>query len=383
MRVSFLCISLEPGRDGVGDYVRQFARHLTREGHICQLLALADPFVSEPVSSIESQEGFEVARLPLAMWNEGRIEWAEESLSRFAPDWVSLQMVCYGYESRGLLLKSGQRFEKLGRIGRRHVMFHELWIGESTTADLRSRMTGRLQKRLLLRANRRWAPDRVHTSNEVYRELLGRAGVRAKLLPLPGNVPVDTRMSTSEARHWLVERLGLARPSLLAGVFGSIHPEWNDPRWLEACVEWSRRVDRTTVVIQIGRPGRAGEAAWNTLRQHFSGRVEMHALGELPPDEVSRALLALDFGVATSPWALIGKSGAAAAMLDHGLPVVVTRNDYALRNGPTPEPEPHPLLVRFHDVETFAKLDGLRRAHSSRDPGDIYRAFLESLVIHV
>jgi hypothetical protein len=383
VRIAFLCISLEPGRDGVGDYVRQFAGHLTRAGHICQVLALADPFVTQPVKSLDPTDGYEIARQPLALWNGGDTRWAEEALARFAPDWVSLQMVCYGFESRGLLMKSGRLFEKLGRFGNRHVMFHELWIGESAGADLRTRALGGLQRRLLLRAIKRWAPRSAHTSNGVYRELLGRAGINAGLLPLPGNVPVASNVTPREARSWLLDKLGLrdetALPLLVAGVFGSIHPEWRDSRWLDAFSGWAQQLGRKPVVLQIGRAGRSGEAVWKSLCQQFGGRVEMHALGELDAADVSRALLALDFGVAASPWALIGKSGAAAAMLDHGLPVVVTRDDFDLRNGPTPEPEAHPLLVRYAGPQTFSQLDGLKHAQASNRSPDVYRTFLESL----
>ena len=42
-----------------------------------------------------------------------------------------------------------------------------------------------------------------------------------------------------------------------------------------------------------------------------------------------------DLGIASHPWALIGKSGAAAAMLEHGLPVLVPRDDWRLRGAST------------------------------------------------
>ena len=39
---------------------------------------------------------------------------------------------------------------------------------------------------------------------------------------------------------------------------------------------------------------------------------------------ISQVLRVLDFGISTTPWRAFGKSGAGAAMTDHGLPVVVT-----------------------------------------------------------
>ena len=47
--------------------------------------------------------------------------------------------------------------------------------------------------------------------------------------------------------------------------------------------------------------------------------------GKLDPPEISRALQSSDFGLAVTPLHLLGKSGAVAAMREHGLPVVVNR----------------------------------------------------------
>jgi glycosyltransferase involved in cell wall biosynthesis len=379
-KIAFLCSSLEAGRDGVGDYVRQFAQNLTREGHRCQLIALADKFVRSPSVSTDTQHNFEVVRIPADHWNSADTRVAEDALSAFAPDWLSLQMVCYGYESRGLLLRSARSFERLRRFARGHMMFHELWIGESAEYGIKERCVGWLQKKLLLRATRMWSPDVIHTSNPLYGELLRRNGIQAAELPLPGNIEVSATDS-SAARRWLLERAGLRsdESAVLAGVFGSIHPEWRDSAWLSSLHEHCRGTNRRPVVIQIGRAGSRGEAIWKELQLKFQDRVEFRAVGEIPAAEVSRALLALDLGIATSPWPLIGKSGAVAAMLEHGVPVIVTRDDFRLRRGTAPEPTPHPLLHRFDGGFTDRSW---RQALGKRPPrprSDIYRLFLESL----
>ena len=64
---------------------------------------------------------------------------------------------------------------------------------------------------------------------------------------------------------------------------------------------------------------------------------------------------AADFGVAASPWSIIGKSGSAAAMLDHGLPVIVTRDDFRPRVHAVQPPTTDPLVHR-HDDTLEAKL---------------------------
>src|SRR5262245_1939760 len=101
MRITFLCGSFAPGRDGVGDYVGQFARNLSSLGHTCQVIALADRHAA--AGSVTVVDAFEVVRVPVERWHAGDIATAAAAMRRFAPDWTSLQMVSYGYEPHGLL----------------------------------------------------------------------------------------------------------------------------------------------------------------------------------------------------------------------------------------------------------------------------------------
>jgi hypothetical protein len=351
MRISFVCGSFEPGRDGVGDYVAQFVRALHSRGHELQVIAAADKYARG--SAVEWFGSAEVVRLPAERWARGEIEPLLRALRRFGPDWASLQMVLYAYERRGLLLRSPARLAQLASLARQsHVMFHEVWIGESVGCTLRQRAIGWTQKQLLVRAMQSWAPRVVHTSNPTYRELLRRAGIAAQLLPLPGNIPIVAGHDSASARTWLLRRIGLAdadRQLLLAGVFGSIHGAFAEAQWLaplrEACVAGGRRL----VLVQLGRAGPRGASLWQEVRAAAGAGVRLAELGELPADEVSIALQGLDLGVATTPWGLIGKSGSVASMLEHGLPVCVPCDDVQLLVGDTPEPLASPLLQRCDD----------------------------------
>ena len=52
---------------------------------------------------------------------------------------------------------------------------------------------------------------------------------------------------------------------------------------------------------------------------------------ELPPAKISNELQKCSFGVSTTPYDVLGKSGATSAMLEHGLPI------YAYDDGDTPK----------------------------------------------
>jgi len=382
MKISFLCSCIEPGRDGVGDYVRQFARTLASRGYACQIVALCDPYVSAPSGDSLQGSTVEIVRIPSTYWQAGDIGAADAALRLFEPDWTSLQMVCYGYEPRGLLLWSGSRFERLrpGR-GRGHLMLHELWIGESLDYGIKDRAVGWIQKQFLLRAFRAWAPEVTHTSNPTYRELLLRNGIIAGELPLPGNIRI-VPAKPGFARRWVEQRAGLdaiAPDALFAGVFGAIHQHWADFSWVGRLAQACDSAGRHLVVLQIGRKSEVGAEIWRALSGLRTRGVRFVELGEMEEDGVSLALQAIDLGIATSPWALVGKSGAVAAMLEHGLPVAVTTTEHRLRFGATPEPAPHARLYRFDDRFLARVATGsLRRAEPCAD-GGVYDRFLESL----
>jgi glycosyltransferase involved in cell wall biosynthesis len=379
MKIAFLCSTFEPGRDGVGDYVDRFASFLSGTGHSVQVVALADRFAAAPVTRATPGNRFELVRIPASAWFGGDTSTAEQALQRFRPDWLSLQMVCYSYGRSGLLLRAQRSFARLSRFGRRHIMFHELWIGEAEQCGLQQRALGWLQKRLLLRLTRSWNPLAAHTSNPLYCELLRSSGIHAQILPLPGNIPIAD-MHGADARGWLLQRLAAPSASaLLAGVFGALHPGWAQASGLSELEQTCRRLQRQLLVVHFGRPGAEGDAVWSHLTRELGKRVEFARLGELPAPEVSRVLQGLDLGIATSPWPLIGKSGTVASMLEHGLPTVVTRCCYGLRRGAAPPPAPHPLLYRFDD-ELIGKLArGELRRQAPRPREHMYHEFLASL----
>ena len=74
-------------------------------------------------------------------------------------------------------------------------------------------------------------------------------------------------------------------------------------------------------ILVIG--GLRERTALDLLRRE-AGRHGMivEETGRLPVEKLSRELQAASCGVATTPYDALGKSGAAAAMLEHGLPVI-------------------------------------------------------------
>src|ERR1017187_3346588 len=174
MRIVFACSSVEPGLDGVGDYARRLAGEFTRQGHQASIVALNDSFVDAPTDETQEIEGvlIQTLRLPRkSSWGE-RTAHSRKWVDHFAPDWVSLQFVGYGFHSKGLPVTFASRFMDATGPRRVHLMLHELWVGEELDASWSRRATGLLQRLTILRLVRQLRPAVIHTQAEPHRALL-------------------------------------------------------------------------------------------------------------------------------------------------------------------------------------------------------------------
>jgi len=371
MKLLFLCTSLEPGRDGVGDYTRLLAEACLEAGHSCRLIALNDSFVTR--GGVEWQHGrnhdLQCLRLSTdEAWHE-KLSAAQAVIHEFAPDWISWQVVPYGFHPKGLMPHELNAFSILGRNRFVHLMLHELWIGLSRGEPLKNLAWGSLQRRRLLHFMRAISPSLVHTSNPVYQTVLAREGCSSHILPLFGNVPISEIIpSVPGNQEWV------------GGIFGTVHPQFKADPCFNVLSEGAKASGRRLRILGMGRLGSYGEELFAKLKSEYKGQLDASVVGEKEPAELSRLLQTLDFGIGTHPWALLGKSGAVAAMLDHGLPVIVPRDDWILRVRPLPVPAIDRLAVKLSDMpaELMAGRLARKRAPAARLP-EVANLFTESL----
>ena len=325
MKIAFITSCLEPGKDGVGDYTTLLAGECARRGHATRLVALNDPHLDCPEAGAGS-----LRLASKSPWKE-RVESAGEFLRAFAPDFVSLQFVCYGFHARGTDPALASRFRAIIGAAPVQIMFHELWIGAGKGARLKDRLTGAIQRACLLR------------------------------IPMPSP---DTKARVRGDK-------------LVFGMFGTLHPIWPPEPLFSTLLTPGKKIE----VVHIGRMGTPGEALWEKLTEDYAGVIEFRKAGELPPEKIAEVFRSeIDYGIATTPWELIGKSAAAAAMLEHGLPVIVNRDDWEI-DAPVETGAHPPLLIKM-DRELPQKLDAARREEpvsflpgvATRFLGDLERA---------
>ncbi len=255
---------------------------------------------------------------------------AREFLGEFRPDLLSLQFVGYGFDPRALPLGLAAKLRTLAAGIPWHVMFHELWI--EPEGGWTHRVLSRLQKAHLVDLWRSLGPKLVHTSNENYARRLAEAGISASVLPLFSNIErVDPDPTLRKTLVRGVDPRLDANEVWVFVFFGTIHPGWDVEEFLKRVSEAARKAGKqASLFLSIGKNSGRGAEIWNSMQALKTDSLLFCKIGELSAADVSRHLQAADFGVATTPLGLLGKSGSAAAMASHGLATVVPPVDVVL-----------------------------------------------------
>lgn len=343
MRIALLTGSLEPGRDGVGDYTRTLASACTERGHATALLSLGEPAEVAPCPG-----GAEL-RLTRAQWHRDGRAAAFARLESFRPDVTSLQFVPYSFDPRGLFHDCVPGLARLMAVApRRHVFFHEIWIGSHVGAAPPQRLVGWLQRRAVRALLRALRPAAVHTSVDYYRAALATLGQPAAVLPMFGSVPRGGAPAP-------VPALAAVPPdALVCGHFGTLHPDWDCARFFATFAGHAHRLGRPAWFVAAGGLG-AGAARFAQLAHAHAGAVSFLALGRLTVAELATAFARFDFAATSVPWNILGKSSAAAALREHGVQVVATSAGRPPRFGAWSEPAGEAGFVPFfHDAALLA-----------------------------
>ena len=338
MRVLFLCGSLEPGRDGVGDYTRRLAAELIRGGHQAAGISLNDHRIDTAARS-EQYDGntpVPVLRLSAKERWESRALAAQNWTRDFNPDWISLQFVPYSFDRRGLLIAALKPLRQIISDRRLHVMLHELWVFPWLRTKLSDRLVGMAQRWTLRRMLRKLRPKKISTQNSFYRDAVAGWGLEVSLLPLHGNIPVvNSPGAVSEfgRRHHLPPG-NSPGGSVAAGFFGSIRDDIDCLPLLKKLAAAARSEGRRLCICSAGHIGERGVRLWNAWQEALGPNAEFRLLGSLSNEEVSYYLQSLAFGLTSYTTEFVEKSGAVAAFLEHGRRVVLAQRHYLSPDAP-------------------------------------------------
>ena len=321
--ILFLCGSAEPGRDGVGDYSRRLAAELIRRGIRATVVATHDAGAAAVRQEIQDDEGtsLEVVRIPAATPEVDRLNRLQTIVDRFAPQWISLQFVPWSYSRSGIPRSFARTLGRLRSDAPFEIMFHELWLRNRAAGDLKGRLTGILQRQVVLKLVRDLPAKIVHTHIPINRDELAGRGIPTRALPLFANIGVaaypESKVSPKpDGTYRVVFFSRLESPPPVQDV-------------LRAVSLWCHKTSlRLEIVLLGGGKAKVSAAAADIKRAVPDASVL--AVGYLPADEISGWLSTCDLAISPIPRHSQGKSGTVAAFLEHHLPVIspVVRQDY-------------------------------------------------------
>lgn len=297
MKIVFILGKYRPNKCGISDYVKLLTKKIGINSEIksfCPSTALSKIFNS-----------------------------AEEV------DLYSIQFTPYLFSSNRLAKKRLPILARALRGKKLHINFHEIWIGAYPDASWRERTIGWFQKREILNFIHTTKPSVITCSNSAVMDRMEQAGINVKYLYLFGNIPY----SQIEKDSCLNE--------LQVAFFGTSYDKFPYELLAKKLKEISESLDRHVHIKLIGRQRERNGLEHIKKISRINGFI-ITQIGECTASEISKEFQNCDLGVSTTPYDISGKSGATAAMLEHGLPVL------AYDDGDTPK-EKLFVMEQFED----------------------------------
>lgn len=340
----FFCGSLEPGKDGVGDYTRRLAAELSGQGHTVSLIALNDPHISRFHNEKQALENKElnVTRFPAGYPMSASSSKLKQLIAEFNPSILSLQFVPFAFQPKGLPTKWISFLKSVSKGNRWHIMFHELWVGMDKADPMKAVAWGWLQKLVIRSLLRKLKPVAIHTQTRLYASLLAKMDYVAELLPLFGNIP-----AVSPTKEYPKKST-----DIIFILFGSIHHGAPVQSFAKDILRYNKKHGTTSILKFIGRCGaeqKTWESAW------LAEGLQIENLGEQSSEIISAELHSASYGISTTPNALIEKSGSVAAMLEHHLPVISVSREWHPRGYEIKELPEHILQYSPGNLEIILK----------------------------
>jgi hypothetical protein len=330
MKIIFILGCLEQGRNGVGDYVRRLAGELMRLGQSVRLIALYEENIVEVIKEEQSdgQIQIEVLRVPAPLSSAQRFEIAGNFVEDFDPEVLSLQYVSFSFDKKGLPFGFNSNLRTLGKGRKWNIMFHELWCGMNIASPFKERVLGQLQKFNIWHLIHILKPASVFTSITSYQSFLQQIGVSAQVLPIFGNISLNTTPLHEEWQEFIKAteiNIILDQPDqwLVIGFFGTTYENEGLKKLLLEIEKYASDQVRKLVFLMIGH-NRSGDLA-SLIKE--SEQIKIIKTGLLADSILNKVLKIAQAGILTTPSDGLNKSGTAVAWIERGIPILVSSAD--------------------------------------------------------
>jgi hypothetical protein len=234
-------------------------------------------------------------------------------------DLYSIQFAPYAFATNGLPNQTLKCLARKLQYKKVHLNFHEIWVGAYPNANWKERVIGWLQKKQILGFINNCKPVWITSSNAASIDRLKHKGILARFLYLFGNIPYfPTSKVTTNAQ------------TLKIAFFGTPYADFPYDNLGDFFSNLSKTCDKQLEIILIGRQ-RENCGTDQLLSLCQKNNFLIQTTDELSTNLISEQLQKCTLAVSTTPDDVIGKSGATAAMLEHGLAVL------AYDDGDTPQ----------------------------------------------
>jgi hypothetical protein len=307
MKILFLCGSLEYGKDGVGDYVRQLASEIIRQGHFATAIALNDKFVD--TYSLETVDHLQLVRIPAVSSESDKYDHLKKYIKDFNPEWISLQFVPFAFNKGGFTFGLGTHLKKISRNAKWHIMFHELWVGKDKGTNWKRELVSIIQKRLVSNLITKLSPQIIHTHLPVFYSKIKGLGRDAKQLPLFSNIKVFEEKVNNNENIFRV------------GFFSQVEADECIMKFLNSLAKSVFEAGLEFEILLIGGNDFKMREIGDVLTTINYLNRPIKYTGFLNNKGISAAIHSCNMGITPVPRHALGKSGSVAAFITHKIPV--------------------------------------------------------------
>lgn len=332
MRVIFICGCSEVGQDGVGDYTRKLAAKFIEHSHQAQIVAYNDAFVKDNIIENHSVDNFKIKTLRLSSTfsNSQRESVATAFVSDYNPDWISLQYVAYSFQKKGIPYQFVRGVQKITKGRQTHIMFHEIWQGESKESDWKDKVIGFLQKRISLLLIKLLSCNYITTTNEYYKSCIMKLGMSVQTIPVFSNMPEGSVSNCAILNRLPANILNSRANYIIGAFFGGFHDNSLIIDRLRILAdEVINRFGRELVITHVGRGGGV-EKIFEEISVKTG--IKGYVLGEWSSSDIGAFMKDIDLGLTNYPKILFEKSGSIAAFLFNGCPVLFLKDSFEQDN---------------------------------------------------
>jgi hypothetical protein len=225
-------------------------------------------------------------------------------------DLYSIQFAPYAFSPNGVLDKNSLNLAKSLNSQKTHINFHEIWIGAYPKASLKEKFRGWRQKLKILSFLHNLNPNFITSTNSAAIDRLSLAGIETEYLYLFGNIPLSQTYKLEDKKSCDLAIFGTPYENFPYRLLGQKIKELSE----------SLKLPINIYIIGIQREIKGLNHIKKFSKDYDFSVVEC---GELSAKQISKELAQCDLGISTTPYDVIGKSGATAAILEHRLPLIV------------------------------------------------------------